>query len=396
MFTFLLLQSTLPLRLSASAQPDKTRSQQNHHHVVTMIHPVGHHVPWMPGPHPHRVYNSTTRTWSPKRTKRRRRRRRTSVDNGEPEVIDEEIPQTNVRQYQLWKPEEIATTVKQWSKHYSSMLQVTTAQEAYQLPTAGGTRDCPFDSNVVGCLNYILIIQDRIAHPETASSSKRLPDVLWSGELHGDERVGPTAVLEATQLLLDAAICESLPRLALQQTSPEEWTMELQRAKECRQDLQQRGIHNSHRKWLARLVTTRRIVVVPTANALGYYQNTREENRIDPNRDFPYDQTNPTACMQTIAGRTLNEIFRQHLFQLSLTFHGGMEVIGYEWGAPSYSDKTSPDDRAQHDLAQAYSQYAGAFASTPAYAFGSYVGRNNVVLLLLLRKIDTLVAMLLL
>ena len=25
----------------------------------------------------------------------------------------------------------------------------------------------------------------------------------------------------------------------------------------------------------------------PNANALGYYQNVREENNIDPNRDFP-------------------------------------------------------------------------------------------------------------
>jgi hypothetical protein len=350
------------------------------------IHPIATNVSWTPGPHPHRIYNPTTRTWS-LRIKQQQQEEQNERHNKEEETTTTATTQTNVRQYQLWKPEEIATTVQQWAEHYSSLLQVTTAQELYQLPTAGGTNDCPFDKKVVGCLNYILIIQDHIAHPiddttttsssptsTTTTSSQRLPDVLWSGELHGDERVGPTAVLEATQLLLDATICESLPRILLRDTfTKDEWDMELQRAQECRHDLYQRGINDIHRKWLSRLVTTRRLVVVPTANALGYYQNTREENRIDPNRDFPYDQNDPSACMQTIAGRTLNELFRQHLFQLSLTFHGGMEVIGYEWGAPSYYHKTSPDDIAQRAIAQSYSQYAGKFGNTPVYQYGPYV-----------------------
>ena len=55
-------------------------------------------------------------------------------------------------------------------------------------------------------------------------------------------------------------------------------------AKSCRITLEQKGINDKHRQWLARLVTTRRIVIVPTANALGYYQNIREEDGIDPNR----------------------------------------------------------------------------------------------------------------
>ena len=93
----------------------------------------------------------------------------------------------------------------------------------------------------------------------------------------------------------------------------------------------QKGIDDVHRKWLARIVSTRRIVVVPTANALGYFRDQREEGTIDPNRDFPYDLTDDTQCMQTIAGRTINEIYREHMFQLALTFHAGMEVVSYEW-----------------------------------------------------------------
>lgn len=55
----------------------------------------------------------------------------------------------------------------------------------------------------------------------------------------------------------------------------------------------------------------------------------------DPNRDFPYYnnvfKTNKD-CMETVAARTVNELMREHIFILSLTFHGGLNAIGYPWG----------------------------------------------------------------
>jgi hypothetical protein len=57
------------------------------------------------------------------------------------------------------------------------------------------------------------------------------------------------------------------------------------------------------------------------------------------------------------------------MFQLSFTFHAGMEAIGYEWGAPSYEVKTSPDDTAQAALASRYSWYGGEF---PKHGGGMY------------------------
>jgi hypothetical protein len=143
----------------------------------------------------------------------------------------------------------------------------------------------------------------------------------WSGEVHGNEQVGPTAVLEAAQILLDAATCESLPRISIKDDL--DWDAELITAQSCRQTWSDRGYADYDRQWLARLVSTRRIVLVPTANALGYFRKVREEDGIDPNRDFPYDLVDAKACMQTVAGRTLNEVFREHMFQLALTFHGG-------------------------------------------------------------------------
>jgi hypothetical protein len=109
---------------------------------------------------------------------------------------------------------------------------------------------------------------------------------------------------------------------------------------------------------------------VPTANALGYFRKVREEGNTDPNRDFPYDLTNPEACMQSVAARTLNEVFRDHLFQLALTFHGGMEVVGYEWGAPTWDGFKSPDDTAQSVIANAYSRYGGGWATSVPYENG--------------------------
>lgn len=280
------------------------------------------------------------------------------------------VEQLKIQKYHLWEPRVISETLLRWVEHYPDLIRVTTAQEAYGLPTAGGKEDCPFDKDVDGCLNYIVTLQDFKAHPEGSDSSNRLPEVFWSGELHGDERVGPTSVLEATQLLLDAASCESLPSNEILSSGyVEAIEHEIESAETCRRELSDSGIDDTHRQWLSRLISTRRIIIIPTANALGYFQINREENGIDPNRDFPYDLADPTKCMRTIAGRSINEIFREHMFQLSLTFHGGMEEIGYEWGAPSWLGYFSPDDIAQNLIAGAYSRFAGSFKRTPAYNY---------------------------
>jgi len=312
---------------------------------------------------------------------------------------------------------------------YPAFVTLTTTQEWFGLPRAGHESDCLFDKNYpvsgTGCNNYVLIIQDKAAYPEDPdvaldrdnvdhylnleeSSSlgdnnnnhnsgwKHIPDVFLSGAVHGNERVGPTSLLEMTELLLGAAHCESLPRmrhkpsddvasnnnnttLSSENANPqktqeeEDWKRELFDAQNCRLTLEGEGIHPHHRRWLARLVSSRRTIVIPTANALGYSRNQREEDAIDPNRDFPFDirENEKEKCMQTVAGRSINELFRSHLFPVGLTFHGGMEVIAYEWGAPTYLDNDAPDAIAQNDIAGAYSRYAGGFSGHVAYDFGT-------------------------
>jgi hypothetical protein len=240
----------------------------------------------------------------------------TEVDNNGGSGENEDEPPA-IPPYKLWTPQEIRDRLFQLADHYPTLMRLTTAQDEYGLPTAGTAEDCPYDKDVDGCLNYIVTLQDFVTHPEGSESSNRLPEVLLSGELHGNEQVGPTAVMETLVLLLKAASCIAYPRLNVKQSVPGEWAAELERAKSCRQELStEDGIAaESHMRWLARLVPTRRVVIVPTANALGYFRTMREENGIDPNRDFPYD-TEPSNCMRTIAGRTLNEVFRQHMFQV--------------------------------------------------------------------------------
>ena len=91
----------------------------------------------------------------------------------------------------------------------------------------------------------------------------------------------------------------------------------------------------------------------------------------DPNRDFPYDYKDGKYCMRTIAARTINEIYREHMFQLAFTFHGGMEVLAYEWGAPTWLGHLSPDHEAQFQLGGAYSNYGGGFRSSKPYDYGT-------------------------
>ena len=165
-------------------------------------------------------------------------------------------------------------------------------------------------------------------------SSSSLPEVFFSGAVHGNERIGPTTTIELIRLFTTNV--KNLTSDTIDTAPP---------------------FHHILTNWLERLRTTRLITIMPTANALGYYQNVREENGIDPNRDFPWGVAS-NDCMQTTAARALNSLWRERMFQLSITFHGGMRAIAYEWGSPNYKD-ASPDDGALVLLGQYAQKAAG-------------------------------------
>ena len=132
------------------------------------------------------------------------------------------------------------------------LASLSTAQALYELPTAGTCRNA--DGSRSACLTHVLEITNRA----TLAADPERPEVLFSGALHGDERVGPVTTIELARWLIE------------------------------RYDVD---------PWVKRLVDTRVVLCVPMTNAIGVEQLRREELGIDPNRDFPYDQE-PSRCMK--------------------------------------------------------------------------------------------------
>ena len=203
--------------------------------------------------------------------------------------------------------------VRELAVQYPHLAVAWTAQQRYGLPTAG-------QCGRLACDVWVL----ELTHHASLARNPERPDVLVSGALHGDERVGPLVTIELARWLLHRYGSDA---------------------------------------WARRLLHTRRLLLVPAANAVGYYGRMRNELNHDPNRDFPFEQE-PRACMTTVAARALNEIFRSHLVQLALTYHAGMEAVGYVWGdfahrADRAAANRSPDDLGLTTLTRAAVGYAG-------------------------------------
>lgn len=242
---------------------------------------------------------------------------------------------------------EIYAQMDDLASTYPDFITVTSTQEEFGLPSP-----CKeFETQHAGCATRYMVIEDPIIYSGSSGkkSLKQRPDVFLSGALHGDERVGPVAMLEAAKILVLAAACES-------------GTL----SNEC--DIFYSKYTKQQAAWLARLVSTRRTVILPAPNAKGYHSNSRHElyavqqgiyDKLDPNRDFSFDNQS-SKCMRSITGRSVNELFLKYLFQMSMTYHAGIENITFEWGALSIpGGKVSPDDTGQRIMAEKMSYYAG-------------------------------------
>lgn len=242
----------------------------------------------------------------------------------------------------IWSPKQVKETLDSWSQKYPALFRQASVQQEYNVPYAGNETDCPYDDDH-GCSEYFFTIQDFIRHPEGSRSSAHLPEVFWSGTLHGNEIHGPSVVMEAAKMLLESAACEALP-------GPNPSDSEIRAAKACRVGLGLRGINGAKRQWLARLVATRRIVVLPSANSLGYSRGTHGEAGVDPSHDFPFELGSDSAeCMRTTASRAINEIFRDHMFQIALSFYSGGGAIGFAWRNAKHAP---PDRHTQLEIAK--------------------------------------------
>ncbi|OWZ00286.1 hypothetical protein PHMEG_00028557, partial [Phytophthora megakarya] len=224
---------------------------------------------------------------------------------------------------------EIVDYLLELETNFPDYAEVFNVQDKYDLPRPKELQ-CNRNNKTVPCDQYVIKITEEATLPDPER-----PELIFSGVLHGNERVGPQVVVALAELLLSHA---------------------------------SRDDGNS---WLQHLVKTRTIVIIPTPNAYGYNHNVRRELGVDPNRDFPYN-LDDDQCMVTMAARALNELWRDHLFQLGITFHAGRECITYEWGAHNHvkesneSDK-SPDDRSQQQLTRIMSRFGGQFEDSGEY-----------------------------
>ena len=189
----------------------------------------------------------------------------------------------------------------------------------------------------------------RVSHLASLSTDVERPQVLLSGEIHGDERIGPTVVYQVAYLLVNSAKC----------------AVDGDR-KACDSLVDSDGLSTSQIIWLAFLATRRDTFIIPSANCLGYKYNVRADGGVDPNRDFAYSRDyrgggNDDQCLRSTTARIFNKLMEFTLFQLVITFHGGMQAIAYEWGSKNHDrphDK-SPDDKANSQMGETMSYVAG-------------------------------------
>ncbi len=150
--------------------------------------------------------------------------------------------------------DQIVGEMKNLATLHPDFVTYDTSQNRYGLP-----KTCNKEHN--GCFNHFLTIEDPViySHEDGSLALQQRPDVFLSGALHGDERVGPVAMLHVSTLLASAASCEAGLTVI-----------------DCDELYGKHGVKTV--RWLARLVSTRRIVVVPAPNSNGYYNGRRTES----------------------------------------------------------------------------------------------------------------------
>lgn len=163
------------------------------------------------------------------------------------------------RKFYPYSYDEIADKLLSYESNYPNIFELQRGSDKYNIkfPTdKGHSVEC--SQKHPQCEFYITITTNF----ESWKSNLDRPQLFFSGALHGNERVGPTTLVETIDYLL-----------VNYETDP----------------------------WINHLINNRVIIMTPMTNAHGYAKNRREENGdIDPNRDFPIDLTNSDACMQSL------------------------------------------------------------------------------------------------
>lgn len=230
---------------------------------------------------------------------------------------------------------QIHRRLSQLAEAYPKLIRLYSAQQIFLLPHVGNctqfysaedTTEVP-----VPCTIWVVELSNFTTLPDHPTR----PEVLVSGLLHGDEVIGPHATIAFLEYMVS----------------------------KYNDDI-----------FVKRMVDTRLTTLIPVTNPVGYYHGERGErqmpygnsSQLDPNRDFGFNQ-NPKRCLQTVAARAINELFRIHLFRILITFHGGTNVVSYEWGDKSHCEERvcdpAPDEEIMNALGRRMSEVAGPAAS---------------------------------
>jgi hypothetical protein len=305
-----------------------------------------------------------------------------------PSLSNETLPK-GWRRFQYHTYSSMVITLARLAYEHPEVARVYTTQAAFNLSAAGDSciidRNQPMSERALSgltederkavedyidelyrldglpasaCRVWVIEITDRAATHSSANPLADRPQILISGALHGDERIGPTAVTELAAVLVEARLDPT--------------SMLTKSRHRLTSDTKAGFIFGTEERaiaaWLNYLVQHRRITIVPAANAIGFALGERTELGVDPNRDFPWNQANAQECMQSIAARSINELVLANTYQLLLTFHGGANVIGYEWGDLVHCPEQmncqrnapAPDVVAMQTIAFALRTHAGA------------------------------------
>lgn len=190
------------------------------------------------------------------------------------------------------------------SRMYPDLITVESVHTKYGVPHQFGS------CQGLACTIVMVTITDR------NHQNPNKPQVYISGSVHGNERLGPHVVAYLSEYLVSNYDSNAFVRLMLQE---------------------------------------REIILTPFVNAFGYANNIREELAdngffYDINRDFPYNrETSDFNCYSTVGARATFKIFQDNLIVSALSFHAGMEAIGYNWGSFNHMDRNehateAPDD----------------------------------------------------
>ena len=243
-------------------------------------------------------------------------------------IIFNNIASFQPKTFKYYSYKDIMTTFTSLAKSCPNYIKIDTSQSRYNLDHVPGC-------NGANCENLIVYLTDF----DTYTLSR--PHYYISGLVHGNEEIGPTSLVEFAMYFCNKKNTTNVSSY-------------------------DKSFH---------ILKSKLFIFTPMTNAYGYaneqredrvvMKNTSQMKLIDPNRDFPYFDYNysnvSNECMQTLTSRTVNEIFNEHIIQAAITFHGGINVLGYAWGnfihavknGHQYKSTESPDHNAFYHIGMA-------------------------------------------